>query len=300
MLLYQTGTLNNVDLNICYNGGTFNGPNIANAKSTTALFQIIRGSKATDIKEIYIVKEAPEINQTHAYTEPNDMTDKLMVENVINASRIPYVTENLLSDFVSRREFFPMMTSESAARKFYVRPLDPANPFKENTNALTIFDYAQLPEDVMTDLKNGVGVIVYPECDGTEGSCVPPQLNAMAERLELRLVPAPIKYFLKKDRNIKLVGLRCVKKLTHNNHELYMTNGMKNVQLLSDGTANIPATAVFDPNNCKLASTDVDIKHFMTFFNNEKINKTQYIASCSPQVQAGTGTPIQGCVVPLK
>ena len=220
-----------------------------------------------------------------------------MVENVINAARIPYVTENLLSDFVSRREFFPMMTSESAARKFFVRPMDPANPFKTNTNPLSLFDYEQLPEDVLADCKNGAGIIVYPECDGTEGSCIPPQLNALAERLELRLVAAPLKYFTKRDVGVKLVGLRCVKKLTHNNHELYIANCTKDVQLQDDGNATGLNANSTNSNNCKIASTDVDIQKFLTFFNNEKIKKSDFVASCQP---AGTGQPVSGCVVPLK
>lgn len=290
-------------LNDIYNGGKYRfGPN---NQSTTALFQIIRGSKATEIKEIYIVKDAPDLNQTMAFTELNDMTRVLMRENVMNAARIPYVTENLLNDFVSRRNIFPMMTSEASYRKFYVRQVL-GEPFKiGGNNPAFLFRYEQLPDDVLMDLKNGVGVIVYPECDGTEGSCVPPQLSAMAQRLKIRLVSAPLKHF-QSDGNVRLVGLRCHKRLSHNNYDLYIQIGMSDVNLAIDGRFyDNDGNAIAANNNCRLSSVDISIRRFMEFFNNEKIAKKKYMASCEDVTPLGGAAPRadqirEGIIVPIK
>jgi hypothetical protein len=184
-----------------------------------------------------------------------------------------------------------MMTSESAARKFFVRAIE-GSPFSTENSGVFLFKNSQLPENIMADLKNGVGVIAYPECDGTEGSCVPPQISAMADRLGLRLHMAPLKYF-QADNGVRLVGMRAVKKLTHNNHELYIANGTKGVTV--DDSPNVTGTASTD---CKLKSENVNVKDLLEFFSYGKIPKSNFVSvACSGK---GTGKDVKGIIVPIK
>jgi len=269
--------------------------------SSTSLFQILRGSKSTSVMEMYIAKDAPDYYTAYSYAEKNEFTENLCLENIVNLMCIPYVTETLLAQFAQRSELFPILTSESRARRFYVRPLY-KNPFAvvNNTNGCFIFKHNQLQPGMIEDLKNGFPIILHPECDGTEGSCIPPQLEAIASRYGAILHQAHRSLF-DFEHGAKVVMMRAERRFATNNFELFIKSATKWTTFDPAGNC-VPATSLatslgrpYDASSCKFSSEDLDIKAIMDFLSKHKLSNKQYKSS-SGTVVTGAAGGVQGLV----
>lgn len=246
-----------------------------NMYSSSAIFQIIRGSKNTTVMEMYIAKDEPNYYTPYSYAEKNELTEDLCLQNVFNMMAVPYVSETLLDQFLLRTELFPVLTSESRARRFYVRPLR-ANPFvTEQQDPCFIFRHDQLLPRMVDDLKRGRAIILYPECDGTEGSCIPPQLQGIADRYNAVLHSAHRDYFDFR-YGAKVVLMRAERKLSHQNFELYMTSGTRWTQYNAQGQGIPVANPEYNPASCKFSSTDLDIPRIIAFLSKERVSNRNF------------------------
>lgn len=280
------------DLNDLYNCNIKSRQNTGH--SSTSLFQIIRGSKSTTVLEMYIAKDAPDYYTSYSYAEENDFTQKLCRDNIVNLMCVPYVTETLLSQFAQRSEIFPMLTSESRARRFYVRPLA-ENPFVEaaaTTRDCFIFKHDQLPPSIIEDLKNGMAVILHPECDGTEGSCIPPQLHAIASRYNATVHEAH-KSLFDFAHGAKVVLMRAERRFATNNFELFMISGLKWTQYDLAGNCAAITDPTYNASDCKFTSSELDIPRILDFLNKQKLSGRSFRA---PSRAVGGARPVGNLV----
>lgn len=247
--------------NIAYNGsGTYGGN-----KSSTALFQIVRGSRF-GYNEMYVVKSAPSIEeQALPLTGSNDLTKKLS-SDVASFSKIPFVTQSNLVDFMLRQGNFPVAKSSMDGRHFYVRNIA-ATSATAKSGSEFIYNIRELPEDIMAELKSGRGILLYYKCNGTENSCAPPQLENMAEAFGLRLHGTTVGFDTAHGHTV--VGLRSQPKMTHAQVDVYMIPGNK------DNSKAFPAGS-----DCtKVTFDNLDIKKLYHFFQLSKLPKTLFQAS---------------------
>ncbi len=257
---YMTGNVRDFDK--CYNGAL----EIFSQKSSTALFQIVRGSRF-GYNEMYVVKSPPSIKE-HAFPldQKNELTDSLN-KDLANIQKIPFVTPNNLSDFMLRQGNFPVAKSSMDGRQYYVQMVVKTTTTQDDE---FIYNIRELPEDIMAELRAGRGILLYYKCNGLDSSCCPPQLENLAEAFGLRLHGSTVGFDTAHGHTV--VGLRSQPKVTHAQHDVYIYPG--NVD------RSIKANQFTDTQNCqKVQFKNLNMRGLYQFFQVAKLQKKNFAAS---------------------
>lgn len=262
---YMTGNrMNGDEYNMAYNGAS---GILSNTNSSTALFQIVRGSRF-GYNEMYVVKSAPSIEeQAYPLDGDNALTERLN-KDLANIQKIPFVTSSNLTDFMLRQGNFPVAKSSMDGRQFYVQQLEKSTT--SPAGAEYIYNIRELPEDVMAELKSGRGILLYYKCNGLDSSCCPPQLENMAEAFGLRLFGSTVGFDTAHGHTV--VGLRSQPKVTHAQHDIFIFPG---------NTDRTNAANQFTSNeNCKKVEfKNLNMKGLYQFFQVNKLLKKNFAGS---------------------
>lgn len=261
LIMYMTGTgMGMTEFNESYNGSLTK----FSKQSSTALFQIIRGSRF-GYNEMYVVKSPPSIQeQAFPLGEVNELTNRLN-EDLINIQKVPFVTPNNLSDFMLRQGNFPIAKSSMDGRQYYVQMVQKS---VEDVRSEFIYNIRELPEDVMAELRAGRGVLLYYKCNGLDNSCCPPQLENLAEAFGLRLHGSTVGFDTSHGHTV--VGLRGQPKVTHAQHDIF----------IFPGNTNRLANTFNTPGECqKVQFNNLNMKGLYNFFQVAKLQKKMFAAS---------------------
>jgi len=262
---YMTGVgMQTDDFNMAYNGAS---GILSNTNASTALFQIVRGSRF-GYNEMYVVKSAPSIEEQAYPLDGDNVLTQRLNKDLANIQKIPFVTSSNLTDFMLRQGNFPVAKSSMDGRQFYVQQLE-----KQTTSSGTdeyIYNIRELPEDIMAELKSGRGILLYYKCNGLDSSCCPPQLENMAEAFGLRLFGSTVGFDTAHGHTV--VGLRAQPKVTHAQHDIFIFPGNtdrtnKNNQFTPDQKCE------------KVEFKNLNMKGLYQFFQVNKLLKKNFTGS---------------------